>query len=307
MDHNLPLVSTFCAICGPQSKAIEIFPSNFSPNDLTPDTFSARRLPDKIHYRIVRCQSCGLVRSDPIIAPETLSELYAKSNQTYDTEVNNLMDSYVKYLDKAVINLSGGVKKGRLLEIGCGSGFFLEKALEYGFEYVHGIEPSRQAVEKSAPHIHPNIICDMLRPGLLQTDYFDLICMFQVFDHIDHPGMLLDECYKALKPGGGILFLNHDVKALTARLLGERSPIIDIEHTYLYDPSTIQKIATQHGFLVTEVGPAVNRISLRYLVHLLPLPNGVKISLLKTLHDSPIGKITFQLHLGNLYMVVKKP
>ena len=306
MNHNPSLLPTSCAICGSEANAIEMYPSNFSPQDFTPEIFSARRLPDKIHYRIVRCQSCGLVRSDPVIDPETLATLYAKSIQTYDAEVTNLMDSYVRYLDKAVGALFGGSNKGRLLEIGCGSGFFLEKALEYGFSQVHGIEPSHQAVEKSAPNIQANIICDMLRPGLLQADYFDIICMFQVFDHIDAPGILLDECMKALKPGGGILFLNHDVKALTARLMGERSPIIDIEHTYLYDPTTIQKIVTRHGFTVKEVGPVTNRVSLRYLVHLLPLPRGIKGSLLKNLEDNPLGKITIPLQLGNLYLVAQK-
>jgi SAM-dependent methyltransferase len=306
MDQNANLIQTSCAICGTLANAKELYPSNFSLQNFTPEIFSARRLPDKIHYRIVRCQTCGLVRSDPIIDPETLATLYANSSQTYDNEVSNLMDSYVIYLDKAVRCLSGSIKKGQLLEIGCGSGFFLEKALEYGFDHVQGIEPSHQAVEKSTPQIQPNIICDILRPGLLQSEHFDLICMFQVFDHIDAPGTLLDECKKALKPGGGILFLNHDIKALSAVLLGERSPIIYIEHTCFYDQTTLQRIVMQHGLTVREVGPVTNKISLSYLVHLLPLPKGVKSSLLNNLMIKPLGKINFPLRLGNLYLVAQK-
>lgn len=306
MNPNISLIQTSCAICKQQANTIELYPSNFSLQDFTPEIFSARRLPDKIHYRIIRCETCGLVRSDPIIDPVTLAALYAKSSQTYDSEVTNLMDSYVRYLDKAVKCLNGVSNKGRLLEIGCGSGFFLEKALEYGFNHVHGIEPSHQAIEKSDPRIQPNIICDMLRPGLLQEEYFDLICMFQVFDHIDAPGVLLDECMKALKPGGGILFFNHDVKALTARVMGEHSPIIDIEHTYLYDQTTIQKLVTQHGFIVKEVGSATNIISLQYLIHLLPLPKRIKVFLLKILHGNSLGAMTFPLQLGNLYLIAQK-
>jgi SAM-dependent methyltransferase len=306
MLQNANLIQTACAICDTLANAKELYPSNFSLQNFTPEIFSARRLPDKIHYRIVRCQTCGLVRSDPIINPETLATLYANSSQTYDDEVANLMNSYVNYLDKAVSCLSGSMKRGQLLEIGCGSGFFLEKALEYGFDHVQGIEPSHQAVEKSTPQIRPNIICDILRPGLLQSEHYDLICMFQVFDHIVDPGTLLDECTKALKPGGGILFLNHDIKALTAVLLGERSPIIDIEHTYLYDQATLQRIVMQHGLTVREVGTVTNKISLRYLVHLLPLPGGIKSSILNNLKDNPLGKITFPIHLGNLYLVAQK-
>jgi len=306
MKPNVTLNPTTCAICGSTDNEIELYPANFSALDFNPGIFSARRIPDKIHYRIVRCRTCGLVRSDPIIDLETLTNLYAQSIQTYDDEVLNLMNSYVRYLDKAVRCLSDAPIKEHLLEIGCGSGFFLEKALEYGFKKVSGVEPSLQAVDKSTPRVKSYITCDIVHPGLLPADQFDLICMFQVFDHIDAPGMLLDECMRALKPDGGILLLNHDVSSLSARLMGESSPIIDIEHTYLYDQTTIRKIVTQHGFKVKVVGPATNNISLRYLFHLLPLPKNIKMSLLSNLQKNPLGKITFPIQLGNLYLVAQK-
>jgi SAM-dependent methyltransferase len=306
MNHKTTLNSTTCAICGSQENSEELYPANFSPLDLNPGIFSARRIPDKIHYRIVICKTCGLVRSDPIIDQTTLSDLYAQSIQTYGDEVVNLMKTYARYLDNAVKYLSIDARKNHLLEIGCGSGFFLEKALDYGFKNVSGVEPSHQAVEKSSPTIKSRIICDIFHPGLLPSDQFDLICMFQVFDHINEPGMVLDECMKAIKPGGGILILNHDVRALSARLMGERSPIIDIEHTYLYDYATIRKIVTQHGFKVKEIGHATNIISLRYLFQLLPLPRKLKISLLSNLAKNPIGKKTFPIQLGNLFLIAQK-
>ena len=306
MNSKLTLQSTSCAICGVTASSNQLFPANFSLQDFNPEIFSARRMPDKIHYRIVRCNTCGLVRSDPIIDPKTLSDLYAQSIQTYDNEVLNLMNSYVRYLDKAVKCFFDAPLMEHLLEIGCGSGFFLEKALDYGFKNVSGVEPSHQAVDKSAPRVKPHIICDILHPGLLPTEQFDLICMFQVFDHIDAPGMLLDECMRALKPGGGILLLNHNVSALTANLMREHSPIIDIEHTYLYDKTTIRKIVTLHGFKVKEVGSATSIISLHYLFHLLPLPKKIKMLLLSNLQENPIGKITFPIQLGNLFLFAQK-
>jgi SAM-dependent methyltransferase len=307
MDHNISLRSTNCAICGTPDNANVIYPANFLLEDFTPKIFSARRLPDVIHYRIVRCKNCGLVRSDPIINLETLTDLYTKSVQTYDDEVRNLEKTYIKYLDKAVKVLSTTTTKGHLLEIGCGSGFFLEQALEYGFERISGVEPSTQAVEKSAPNIKPYLICDILRPGFLPANQYSMICMFQVFDHIEAPGILLDECMKILKPGGGILILNHDVRALSAWIMGERSPIIDIEHTYLYDKNTIVKIVSQHGFNVIKVGSTTNYVSIRYLFHLLPLPKKMKLSIISFLQKRAAGKITIPIQLGNLFLVAQKP
>jgi SAM-dependent methyltransferase len=311
MNRNPILVPTSCAICGVSEKSTEIYPANFSIQDFNPEVFSARRLPDKIHYRVVRCRACGLVRSDPIIDNDTLAELYTKSNLTYDDEVPNLMESYIRYLVRAIRYLDDKMEstlssKRSILEIGCGSGFFLEKALDYGFEQVMGIEPSLQAVEKSSSRIRQNIICDIIRPGLLQPEQFDIICMFQVFDHIADPGSLLGECQKALKPGGVILCLNHDVSAFSARLLGASSPIIDIEHTFLYSKATIRRIFSDNGFIVRQVGSATNTCSLCHLFHLLPLPNDLKKSILSTLRRHSVGKIKLSVRLGNLFLIAQK-
>ena len=157
------------------------------------------------------------------------------------------------------------------------------------------MEPSHDAVEKSSPRIQPNLICDMMRPGLLEPEQFDMICMFQVFDHIGVPGMLLDECFKALKPGGGILCFNHDVRAFSARLLGERSPIFDIEHTYLYDQKTIGKIFMDHGFTISKIGSSTNTLSLKYFLQLFPLPKGIKIPLLTKMNHHSLGNINFPI------------
>lgn len=253
---------------------------------------------------------CGLVRSDPVIDQELMAELYTKSSQTYDQEVANFTESYAQYLDRAMAVLfqtySSSVHEKALLEIGCGSGFLLENALKQGFYDITGIEPSQQAVEKSSPVIRPHIICDIFRPGLLPEERYDLICMFQVLDHIADPGILLDECCRALRRGGGILCFNHDVQALSARLLGERSPIIDIEHTYLYSKATIRKIFQAHGFIVREISSGTNIYTLRYLFQLLPIPEKIKGAFLSLLPNLSIGRMKLQVRLGNLYLVAQK-
>ncbi len=308
MNPQFTLHETICAICGSKENSTELYKANVTPNDFTPEIFSARRLPDKIHYRIVRCNNCGLVRSDPTIHSNILTTLYAKSIQNYDLEVKNLTDTYFKYVQEAIKILGiKSIPKAGFLEIGCGSGFLLEKAIEYGFGLVLGIEPSVEAVNKSSAHIRPAIICDMLQPGMLQKENFDLICMFQVFDHIANPNALLSECVKALKPGGGLLIFNHDVRALSALVLGENSPIFDVEHTYLYNQNTIGKIAQKHGLKIKIISSATNRISLRHLTHLLPIKQSIKLYLLNKLKNTVFGNFVISLKLGNLFIIAQKP
>jgi SAM-dependent methyltransferase len=295
---------TRCPISGEEGDATEIYPANFDASSLSPAVFSARRLPDGIHYRIVRSNHSGLVRSDPIADTALIYELYARSSFDYAEEVPWLKKTYGRYLQR-VCTL--GCERGSLLEIGCGNGFFLERARELGFENVWGVEPSRNAIDHASSSIRERIVCDVMRPNLFSADEFDLICIFHVLDHLPDPNEVLAECRLALKPGGFILCLNHNIKSWSARILGEKSPIVDIEHTFLYSPSTMRLIFEANRFEVIEQGCVWNTYSITYLFHLLPLPRVPKYIVLRALKASVFGRLPVTLPLGNLYLIARKP
>ena len=297
------LRSTVCAICKTEGNCRELYPATIGDEAFQPSLFSARRTPDRVHYRIVKCLACGLVRSDPVARAEDLAGLYRQSSFNYSDETGNLNRTYGRYLDR----LEGlDARKGSLLEIGCGSGFFLAEALRRGYPSVSGVEPAVEAVEKASPEIRSGIRTDIMHRGLFEPGSFDVICMFQVLDHLPDPAAVLEECFRLLNPGGVLLAINHNVEALSARLLGERSPIIDVEHTYLYSPGTMRRLFEQSGYRVVELGGATNDISLGYLARLFPLPAGIKRKLLSGLKHAWPGKVTLRLPLGNLHLAGKK-
>ena len=121
--QSVELRNTRCAICGTEGNARELYPANFDLQALNPAVFSARRLPDRVHYRLMKCNACGLVRSDPVAPPELLAQLYHQSTFTYTDEVADLKRTYGRYLARLD---SCGARKDALLEIGCGNGFFLQ-------------------------------------------------------------------------------------------------------------------------------------------------------------------------------------
>ena len=294
---------TACAICGPGVSATELYPATFTPADLSPAVFSARRLPDRVHYRMVRCDRCGLIRSDPVADAATLADLYRESSFDYEPEVENLKLTYGRHL----AGLDGlGARHGSLLEIGCGNGFFLDVAREAGYAEVRGVEPSAAAVELASPGTRPAIVQAMFRPGLFPPESFDVACLFQVFDHVPDPRALLAAVHEVLRPGGLLLCLNHDVESLSARLLKDRSPIIDIEHTYLYSRATQGSMLELEGFEVAASGSVRNTYSLAYLVRLLPLPGSLKRPLLSLLRATRAGGLRASVPLGNLYAVGRR-
>jgi len=302
--NNTKLHPTRCAICDIEGNAIELYPANFDLQAFNPDIFSARRLPDLVRYRIVKCKSCGLVRSDPVAERAVLTGLYSQSSFNYNEELANIKQTYGRYLSKLA---ESGAKKGALLEIGCGNGFFLEEALQQGYQFVSGVEPSSAALEAASEQIRPLIKCDIMHSGLFAPDQFDVIATFQVLDHVSEPGDFLAECFRVLKPGGLLLCLNHNIEALSARLLKERSPIIDIEHTYLYSPDTMSRLFTAHKFKVVRYGRAYNKYSLYYLMRSVPLPAALKSRILSFLKNGPVGRIALSVALGNMYFIAQKP
>ncbi|MDQ6778399.1 MAG: class I SAM-dependent methyltransferase, partial [Actinomycetota bacterium] len=186
---------------------------------LRPALFSARRLPDGVHHRIVRCRRCRLVRSDPVLDPVAMAELHRAST----------------------------------------------------FDYVDAVTP------------------------------------FQSLDHMPDPLALLRESLRILKPGGAILAFNHNVNAYSARVLRERSPIIDVEHTYPYSPSTMRTLFEAAGFLVDRAEPVSNACSAGYLLHLAPIPGNLKRAILARFKRSRLGRVQCTVALGNLSLLARRP
>jgi len=291
---------TLCAICDTDQWDRPLYHEALGDGAFTSDRFSARRMPDRVHYRMVRCGDCGLVRSDPVLDEAELAQLYAASRLTYQHETGFAGETYAHYLGEL---LPLAPAKERLLEIGCGSGFFLERALDMGFAEVTGVEPSRDAVEAASPRVRDRIRIDSFRGWLFPESSFDIVCGFQVFDHLANPNEILAACRRILRPGGIILLIHHDAGAWTHRWLGERSPIIDVEHIYLYDRRTMARLLGKNGFEVKRVFPVRNRYPIYYWASMAPLPAGVKRWLIPKLRGAQLGRAPVAWHAGNLGIV----
>jgi SAM-dependent methyltransferase len=301
----MKLIETKCPICDSMGNYTVIYKSNFSYSDLTSEVFSARRLPDAVHYQIVRCNNDNLVRSSPVYDTSIIESLYKTSKLNYTEQIENLIPSYLAVLDKVLCKLA---KDAKILEVGCGNGFILKALSDRGYSNVFGIEPSSDAAAKADDNIRNKITVDFLKGGIYNNGYFNFIFFFQTLDHIYEPVQFLNICYNLLVPGGFILALNHDVKSLSAIILGEKSPIIDIEHTYLYSKETIHKLFSKCGFRPIEIFSPKNIVSLEYLLWLMPLPKKLKLKLLtsKGKMFNLLLKRKMKLKLGNLCIIGQK-
>lgn len=291
-----------CAICGPGVAFRVLFPEQISAPDVD---FSARKQPTRQHFRICRCSGCGLVFSNPILPFEQIESLYREADFLSEDQLENMASDYVSQIRKVLPLLPA---TDALLEIACSSGFLLARARdELGFRAIAGVEPSRKAVELAAKDVRPHIVCDIFREGQFETNRFDLICCFQALDHFLDPNDVLRNALRVLKPGGHVLFLNHNIRAMMPRLLGRRCPMYDIEHIYLFDTKTVRRLFAKNGFEPVYAKGVRNAYTLEYAAKMFPFPRAVKESLGRSLEVLRLGQVKLPFPGGNMVCVARKP
>jgi len=254
-----------------------LYPKNFEDGDLSADVYSARKMPDRIHYQIVRCNHDGMVRSDPVPEESFVNELYKQSKFTYEQETDNLATTYMAALEPVLRHLP---KEARILEVGCGNGFLLKALFGKGYVNVCGVEPSLEAVAKSDRLIRDKITVDVLGPETFKSSTYDLVCFFQVLEHMRDPNAFLKVCHDLLVPGGFVVAFNHDVESLQAKILREKSPIIDIGHYSLFSKRTMEKIFRRNNFSLVKMYSPWSVVSLRHIMLMVTFLNGIKMKLL---------------------------
>ena len=296
-------IATKCPICESLGNAVPVYPSNVDETSFSTEVFSARRLPDRRHYQWVRCKSCTLLRSDPVLDVD-LEKLYVESTFDYSTEIDGLKKTYLKLVNKA---LKGKSFKKSIFEVGGGNGFFLEAAKDSHFAQVTGVEPSTEAINAARADIKPHMIASMMKDGVLKENSFEVGAMFHTLDHLSDPVTTLKDCLRALEPGGVFVVAIHNERSWSARLMAERSPIIDVEHTHLYTLKSGEALFRKIGFTDVSSGAYNNHYSLAYILHLIPISRTLRKRILESFMGSVLSKIKVVLPLGNMWVAGAKP
>lgn len=290
--------STSCLFCATPDDE-EVYPASFGMESFTAETFSARRSSTREHYRIVRCTKCGQVRSNPVLTERELNGLYSESVFTFSSEAPFAAATYAGLLQRLLKRYN--IHPQSLLEVGASTGFFLEEAMKMGLRSVLGFEPSRHCCDHASDKVRSCMINDVYRPELLQGKEFDVACSFQVFDHLSHPQEALVSLTESLAPGGCVLLVCHDVESLSAKVLGRNSPMIDIEHIYLFSKTTMGRLCREAGLTVLESGGVANCYPLGYWLRMVSLTRPLARFLPDVLLNVPV-----RIMAGNMYIFAQK-
>lgn len=301
LDH---LHGRACPVCGAGAGRATLFlEASLDPARLTAASFASRKTPEFMSYRLLRCAGCATVYAAEAPPAERLAGAYAEAAYDSGEEAALAADTYAAALAPVIATLP---RCGRALEIGTGTGALLERLLRAGFAEAVGIEPSHAAIAAAAPAIRGLIRAGVFNEADFAPASFDLICCFQTLEHVPDPRALVQSCARLLRPGGVLALVTHDYTAPLNRLLGRRSPIIDIEHLQLFCRPSLDRLLRDAGLPPQSMRTLVNRYPLRYWLRLAPLPGGVRRTLSSLLGLARAGRVRLGVDVGNLLAIGRK-
>jgi 2-polyprenyl-3-methyl-5-hydroxy-6-metoxy-1,4-benzoquinol methylase len=155
------------------------------------------------------------------------------------------------------------VLPGRVLDVGCHIGLFLEVAQSSGWD-AWGVEPSRWAADRAhASGLH--VIHGALTEADLPCESFDAVTMWDVIEHLNDPLGALRHCRELLKPGGIVAVCTMDVEALFPRLAGRRWPWYMQMHLIYFSRRTLAAMLDAAGYEVLGTAPHKRVVRADYL------------------------------------------
>jgi len=149
--------------------------------------------------------------------------------------------------------------KGRLLDVGCGFGFFVEAMAAARPDWdVHGYEISPDATRYARETLGlANIGTGRLEDASFPDESFAIMTLWDVLEHLKQPDSLLATVHRLLEPGG-LLFLhtpNAQVQVPKAKLrrllhgMDPSRPYLEVkDHLHLYAPKTLRRLLERNGF-----------------------------------------------------------
>jgi SAM-dependent methyltransferase len=300
---KLEFIPRRCPLCGGDDFQV-LAEATIDEGKLTESAFASRKLPEYMHSRMVECNLCGMLYANPVLRPETLADAYKQASFDSGAESRLAATTYRALLD---LHLTALPRRRSALDIGAGDGAFVEELLALGFTDVIGVEPSIAPIEAAKPAIRGYLKCGIFAAEQFTAASFDLITCFQVIEHVWDPVKIVADALALLKPGGLFFIVAHDRRAFSARVMGTKSPIFDIEHLQLFDKPTSVALLRNAGFDSIKVSSVQNRYPVDYWIKLFPIPGPVKSGVRRVAETSGIGKLLLSLPAGNLAVVGQKP
>ncbi|MBU0634253.1 MAG: methyltransferase domain-containing protein [Candidatus Omnitrophica bacterium] len=213
--------------------------------------------------RIVKCVQCGLIFAPYTNQGRELASFYREMvDEQYVQEERCRRITARTILRKLKRFIPGNAT---ILDVGCSTGFLLDEARKIGWK-AYGVEVAQWAVKYARQKFGLDVCNKSLEEANFKRDFFDVVILQDVIEHLPDPKRTLLEIRRILKPTG-ILYVNTpDIDSLASRILKARWWGIKQFHLYYFTKKTLKKMLTLAGFKQVKVTTYCRNFTLKYLL-----------------------------------------
>lgn len=264
---------------------------------------------EKNSHLLKKCSACGLIMLDckddysKIIKNYYKKEYFQGDKKScgyfdYSRDKQIILKNMMNYFNI----VSSYKKNGNLLDIGCAYGYFVELATNKGY-VSYGIDPSDYAIKEARKRLSTKKVFKAKISDLkVKKGFFDVVTMFDVFEHLHSPKADLKKIKSMLKPDGLLVIETGDTGSTWAKIFGKRWTFFNPpQHVYYYNKENIRYILEQIGYEILEIKKIGKWVSLSYILHLASTVGEIRLANLlnNLIKKTNLGKISVYVKLND--------
>lgn len=216
----------------------------------------------KESFVIMKCKSCNFQFTNPRPTLDEIDKYYHSEEYISHSDKSNSIINIIYKLarkfalrsKRKLINKIAKQKKGRLLDYGCGTGYFLQEMKKDGWK-IAGVEPNDQA-RAISNHLNNQSVVRNLSELKMKNQKFNIITLWHVLEHIHDLNDMIKKLKDILKEKGKIIIAVPNIDSYDQQLFGEHWAAYDVpRHLYHFDQDTMKTLMLKHGLRIKKVYP----------------------------------------------------
>jgi SAM-dependent methyltransferase len=245
-------------------------------------------------FKVLKCRDCGLVYLNPRPTKGEITKYYPDRYGPHQLILGTII-KHNRFIWQHYIQLFTrksdpwsleDLSKGKILDVGCGSGADLKKLRDKGWE-TYGVDISSIAV-KHARKLGLDVFSGELNEAMFPNGYFDVIVMKYALEHMHNPLKVLNEAHRILRDDGLLVIGVPNINSMEAKIFKGYWYHLDVpRHLYHFSPHTLELLLKKSKFSIRKIDYET-------------LPSGINGSL-NYLPKKKITRILSPIAFGPLY------
>lgn len=260
---------------------------------------------------LVKCRICKLQFLSPLPDQDALDKIYENYYSSWNLDNSSVAVSTMKkntfrgFIDK----LPPIKLRKTLLDVGCATGEMLEVANSNGYD-VYGVEISPRGIVLCKERFgEDKILGKYLECDDYPENFFDVITLSDVIEHISDPPAFLSVLARILKPQGLLMIITPDTSSWTRKILGGYWPHYKPEHLYYFNHSNLSRLCSNY-FEPFIAQRAYKTLTISYIAGILQgysrnMLERILARLLRVL-PSCLSAYNFRISAGEMLMIFRK-